>query len=106
MNQDNTMHDYTQLMRDRVWNKEVVCGPESVISFLNDSGEFQSFGGGLIWAITQKMPNLAGCTPKAFRVVLGSISLYRYILAHAAKTLSFQGFVGKRRYESTQENTE
>lgn len=51
-------------MRDRVWNKEVVCSPESVISFLNDSGEFQSFGGGLIWAITQKMPNLAGCTPK------------------------------------------
>ena len=63
MNQD-TMHDYTQLMKGSVWNEEVVCSPEIVISFLNDSGTFQSFGGGLICTITQKMPNLAGCTPK------------------------------------------
>ena len=63
MNQD-TMHDYTQLMEGSVWNKEVICSPESVISFLNDSGTFRSFGGGSICTITQKMPNLADCTPK------------------------------------------
>ena len=45
------------------------------------------------------------CCPLEMCLLCSKYSLYQYILAHAAKTLPFQGFVGKRRYKSTQENT-
>lgn len=66
MKQDNTPRDYTQLMSKGMWEKmgDDMCSPEEVISFLNGGGAFRSFGDGLIWVITQKMPSLTGYMPK------------------------------------------